>query len=56
MDCYDIASGSMYAEPWDAIKYTDSPFIPRNEEATKRAIDELDRGYEVHELAETEGE
>ena len=45
VDCYDIASGSMYAEPWDAIKYTDSPFIPRNEEATKRAIDELDRGY-----------
>ena len=56
VDCYDIASGSMYAEPWSAIKYTDSPFIPRNEEATKRAIDELDRGYEVHELAETEGE
>ena len=45
VDCYDIASGSMYAEPWSAIKYTDSPFIPRNEEATKRAIDELDRGY-----------
>ena len=45
VDCYDLAAGSICAEPWSAIKYTDSPFIPRNEEATQRAIAKMDNEY-----------
>ena len=45
MDCYDLASGSVYAEPWDCIKYTDSPFILHNEAATLKALHTLDKGY-----------
>ena len=45
VDCYDLASGSVYAEPWDCIKYTDSPFILHNEAATLKALHPLDKGY-----------
>jgi len=42
VDCYDLSTGSIYAEPWSDIKYTDSPFIPRNEEATMKAIAKME--------------
>jgi len=45
VDCYDLASGSMYAEPWDAIKYTDSPFIPDNKDATEKALATMEQEY-----------
>ena len=45
VDCYDLASSSMYAEAWSDIKYTDSPFIPHNEAATLEALRTLDEGY-----------
>ena len=45
VDCYDLASGSMYAEAWSDIKYTDSPFIPHNATATLKALHTLDEGY-----------
>ena len=48
VDCYDLASGSIYAEPWDCIKYTDSPFIPHNDAATIKALRSIDEGYAVY--------
>ena len=45
VDCYDLSSGSMYAEPWDAIKYTDSPFVPRNDERTEIALTEIEKSW-----------
>ena len=48
VDCYDIASGSMYAEAWSDIKYTDSPFIPGNKQATEESIVEMERGYQEY--------
>ena len=46
IDCYDVLSGSMYAEPWSDIKYCDSPFIPRNEERTEIALTKMEQTYE----------
>ena len=47
VECYHI-SGSMYAEPYSAIKYTDSPFIPNNKDATEKALITLEHDYKEY--------
>jgi hypothetical protein len=46
VDCYDLFSGSIYAEPWDCIRYKDSPFISYNNERTEIALAKIEQGYE----------
>ena len=43
--CYDVLSGSIYAEPWDGIKYEDSPFVPYNDERTEIALTKIEQSY-----------
>jgi hypothetical protein len=45
VDCYDLASGSLYAEPWTGIKYQDSPFIPHNKPKTDAAMAKVESEY-----------
>lgn len=46
VDCYDVLSGSLWAEPEDCIRYDHSPFIPRNQERTATAIAQLEQDQE----------
>ena len=46
VDCYDLESGSMFAEPWSGILYSDSPFVPRNQERTAVAMAKINQDYE----------
>ena len=50
VDCYDLldACNSDWAEPYSGIKYTDSPFIPRNKEATEKAIAKMEQNDPLH--------
>ena len=45
VDCYDLASGSLSAEPWTGISYQDSPFIPYNKAKTDAAMAKVESGY-----------
>jgi hypothetical protein len=55
VNCYNLASSSIFAEAWSGIKYTDSPFIPRNEATTIKALQAIDEEYAVY-LEELERE
>jgi len=50
VDCYFAKnarydSGCLCMEPWDSVKFEDSPFIPKNDEKVKKALEQLDKGY-----------
>jgi hypothetical protein len=40
-----VTSDNLSGEPWDCIKYQDSPFIPHNHSRVNEMIDELNEGY-----------
>ena len=46
VDCYDVLSGSLWAEPEDCIRYDLSPFIPGNQERTAAVIAQLEQDQE----------
>jgi hypothetical protein len=40
-----VTSDNLCGEPWDGIKYQDSPFIPHNLTRVNEMIDGLNKGY-----------
>lgn len=45
VDCYHIDPENIYAEPWECIKYTDSPFVLRNQTKTDKAMAKVESSY-----------
>jgi hypothetical protein len=56
VECYNVLSGSSYAEPWDAIKYEDSPFVPDNATRTEIALAKVEKSWEEDENEEFQGD
>ena len=43
-----VTSADLWAEPWDGILYSDSPFVPRNQERTTVAMARINQSYEEY--------
>ena len=47
-------SGVLCMEPWDAVEYKNSPFIPKNDKKVSIELKRLDDGYQQHLYEQTE--
>ena len=47
-------SGVLCMEPWDAVEYKNSPFIPKNDEKVSIELKRLDEDYQQHLYDQTE--
>ena len=47
-------SGVLCMEPWDAVQYENSPFVPKNDEKVSIELKRLDEGYKQHLYEQTE--
>ena len=48
IDCYKWDSSSMFAEAWDGISVTDSPFIKNNQEKVSDRVIRLEKEYQKY--------
>ena len=59
VDCYwaedaRYNSGVLCMEPWDAVEYENSPFIPKNDKKVSIELKRLDEDYQQHLYEQTE--
>ena len=47
-------SGVLCMEPWDAVEYENSPFIPKNDKKVSIELKRLDKDYQQHLYEQTE--